>query len=77
MESYRPDDIVVVKKYPDGIFRVVTQAGDHYTLVQCGINKLVKITTTATEMSIVRKSKNHKKPVPKKKEADIHPNLEF
>ena len=77
MTNFRTDDIVLVKKYPNGIYRVLSFEGESYTLIQCGINKLVKITATENEMTIVRKSKNHSRPKIKEKPDTILPNLDF
>ena len=77
MQAYRTDDIVLVKKYPNGIYRVLSFEGDSYTLIQCGINRLVKITASEAEITIVRKSKKHSRPALKEKEPTILPNLEF
>lgn len=74
---YKTDDIVLVKKYPNGIFRVLSYDGCIYTLIQCGINKLVKITAQEGEMTLVRKSKNHGRPTLTEKEPNILPNYDF
>ena len=74
---YRIDDIVLVKKYPNGIYRVLSYDGCLYTLIQCGINKLVKITAQEGEISLVRKSKNHARPTLTDKEPNILPNYDF